>query len=219
MIISQRGIDFIKEAEGLRLKTYRCSANVLTIGYGSTTHNHKITEGMKITKDEAERMLKFDLKVFENAVNAAVEVPLTQSQYDALVSFTYNVGIGALEKSTLLKKLNKKDYDGAATEFAKWNKAGGKVVKGLVTRRAKEASLFVDDSWEADETPNDYQDNIKRNVPTIINTENISAVSALATGVGAANLDGSNPIAWALAAIMVVGAATFLFLFLKRRGS
>lgn len=219
MKISDKGLAFLKEAEGLRLKAYRCSANVLTIGYGSTTHNHEITEGMTITLREAKAMLKSDLYVYEIAVNNAVKVPLTQSQYDALVSFTFNVGAGALKRSTLLRNLNAGDYIGAAAQFHVWNKVNKKPVKGLSARRAKEAALFVADDWEADDTPNDYQTDIRRDVPTIINPENVSAVSALATGIGAANLDSSNPIAYALAIIMVIGAAVFLYLFLKRRGS
>jgi lysozyme len=219
MKISQRGIDFIKEAEGLRLKAYRCSANVLTIGYGSTTHNHEITEGMTITLREAEAMLIYDLREFEKAINDSVKVRLTQSQYDAVCSLVFNIGIGAFKKSTLLKKINAGDFSGAAKEFAKWDKVKKKPVKGLTARRAKEASLFVSDEWEADDRPNDYQSDITRSVPTVINPENINAVAAVATGVGAMNLSESNPMAYALAIIAVMTAAVFLFYFIKRRGS
>jgi len=98
--------------------------------------------GDTITKEGAEELLREDVKRFEGYVDRLVKVPLTQGQFDALVSFTYNLGPGALEKSTLLDQLNRGDYDSAAEQFGRWVKAGGKTLAGLVRRRAAERALF-----------------------------------------------------------------------------
>lgn len=141
MKISNKGIALIKEYEGCKLKAYRCSANVLTIGYGSTGSHVK--EGVVITQAEAEELLKKDLVRFEDGVTKLVSVPITQSMFDALVSFSFNLGLGNLKSSTLLKKVNAGDKAGAANEFGKWTKAGGKVLAGLVRRREAERQLFL----------------------------------------------------------------------------
>lgn len=138
--ISQVGIDLIKQFEGCSLKAYRCPANVLTIGYG---HTGGVKEGQLITQQEAERLLRVDLGSYEVAVNKYVKTAINQNQFDALVSFAYNCGCGALQKSTLLKLLNKGDYRSAADQFDLWNKGGGQVLKGLVRRRAAEKELFL----------------------------------------------------------------------------
>lgn len=141
-----KGIELIKSFEGLRLTAYRCAAGVWTIGYGhtGTVDGKLISGGMTITAAKATVLLKKDLSYFEASVNACVTAPITQNMFDALVSFAFNVGAGALRRSTLLKKLNAKDYDGAADEFLLWNKAGGKVLNGLVRRRKAERTLFLD---------------------------------------------------------------------------
>lgn len=136
---SQRGIDLIKEFEGFSSYAYLCPANVWTIGYG---HTKGVKRGDKVTAPEAEQLLRDDLAYFEAKVAALCPVT-TQSQYDALVSFCYNLGEGNLESSTLRKKHNAGDYAGAAKEFARWNKAGGKVLAGLTRRRAAEAALYA----------------------------------------------------------------------------
>ena len=140
MKISSRGINLIKKYEGLRLEAYKCPSGVFTIGYG---HTKGVKRGMKISKEQAEGFLLDDLKTYEKAVNNCVKVPINQYQYDALVSFCFNCGAGALKNSTLLKKLNKKDYTGASNEFLKWNKANGQVLKGLTKRRQEERGLFL----------------------------------------------------------------------------
>lgn len=139
MKISQKGIDLIKRFEGCKLEAYKCSAGVWTIGYG---HTNGVKEGMKITQQEAEKLLKQDLVVYENIVLESVTTALNQPIFDALVSFTYNLGGGNLKSSTLLKLLNDRDYYGASKEFEKWNKASGKVLVGLVKRREAERNLF-----------------------------------------------------------------------------
>jgi len=137
---SQAGVNLIKSFEGCKLTAYQDSAGVWTIGYG---HTSGVKAGMKITEAQAEAYLKGDLVTAENAVNGKVTYRIKQNQFDALVSFTYNVGSGNFGSSTLLKKLNQGDITGAANEFDKWNKAGGKVLAGLVRRRAAEKAMFL----------------------------------------------------------------------------
>lgn len=139
MMINEAGLNLIKDFEGCRLKAYLCPAGVWTIGYG---HTQGVKPDMVINQLQAERFLRQDLKRFEDAVTSLVKVPITPNQFSALVSFAYNVGTGALYDSTLLRKLNKKDYKGAANEFLRWNKAGGKVLPGLTRRRLAEKDLF-----------------------------------------------------------------------------
>lgn len=140
MKIGKKGISLIQSFESLRLKAYDDGVGVPTIGWG---HTKGVKWGDTCTKEQADQWLLEDLAVAEKAVNAYVKVDLSQGQYDALVSFTFNVGTGALKSSTLLKKLNAGDYLGAADEFPRWNKGGGKVMKGLTRRRAAERELFL----------------------------------------------------------------------------
>lgn len=138
------GKNLIKQFEGFRAEAYLCPAGVMTIGYGTTKiKGHKVKEGMKITSEEADVFLEEDLKTFEDVVNRLVLVDLTQNQFDALVSFVYNLGPSNFEKSTLLKKVNAKAFDVAAEEFLKWDKAGGNRLPGLTRRRKAERVLFL----------------------------------------------------------------------------
>lgn len=138
MKTSQKGISLIKNCEGLRLKAYRCQANKLTIGYG---HTNNVRPDDVITQAEAEQLFKIDLANKEAIVNRLVKVILTQGQYDALVSFVYN-GCD-LVGSTLLKKLNAKDYKGAAEQFIRWNKVE-KIVKGKVVKDDKGKTIYIE---------------------------------------------------------------------------
>lgn len=145
---SDQGIALIKQHEGLRLEAYPDAGygwERATIGHGHTSAAGppEVTKGMRITAAGADAILRSDLAKFERAVTSLVHVPLTQAQFDALVSFTFNVGPGNLSKSTLLRKLNRGDYQGAADQFSVWNKSNGKVLKGLVNRRAAERALFL----------------------------------------------------------------------------
>ena len=144
MKISQEGIDLIKHFEGCELESYRCSANVLTIGYGTTKN---VVEGMKISQHQAEELLMKDLEEFEGYVEDLIDVPLEQNQFDALVAWTYNLGPTNLKNSSLRKVLNKGAYDDVAEQIKRWNKANGKVLKGLVRRRNAEAELFDGNDW------------------------------------------------------------------------
>ena len=141
MRTSQRGLSLIKSFEGLRLLAYRDAIGVWTIGYGAT---RGVKPGMSVTKEQAERMLLNDVQRFEPEVERLVKVPLTVNQWDALVSFTYNLGAANLESSTLRKLLNVGNYAAAAEQFPRWNKAGGKVLPGLVRRREAERVLFLE---------------------------------------------------------------------------
>lgn len=145
MKISQRGLDLIKELEGFSSVPYLCPAGKWTIGYGHVlVDGDGIKKEDKITKQQANLLLLKDLKGFENLINNNVTVPLQQGQFDALVSLTYNIGPQAFRKSTLLKLLNKSDYQAAAAQFARWNKVNKKPVAGLTRRRAAEAALFLE---------------------------------------------------------------------------
>ena len=146
MNISEHGVELIKAFEGLRLQPYSCPAGVASIGYGSTRYSDGepvVLGDDSILPRDAEVLLRFTLKKYEQAVNAAVKVSLTQGQFDALVSFAYNVGIGKLQDSTLLRKLNAGDCKGAAAEFDNWVHAGSEVLPGLVKRRAAEREDFL----------------------------------------------------------------------------
>lgn len=131
--------EVLRRFEGLELKAYKCPAGVMTIGYG---HTKTAKAGMVITEAEAEALLREDLAWVEDTINTKVTVPLTQNQYDAVGSLIYNIGAAAFSRSTLLKKLNKGDYVGASAEFKRWNRAAGKVLKGLTRRRKAEQELF-----------------------------------------------------------------------------
>lgn len=140
MRTSPKGISLIKSFEGLRLKSYQDSVGVWTIGYGAT---RGIGPGMSISNEQAERMLMNDIARFEPELDKLAKVPLNQNQWDALMSFVYNLGAANLGSSTLLKLLNAGDCAGAAEQFSRWNKAGGQVLAGLTKRRASERQLFV----------------------------------------------------------------------------
>ena len=147
MKIDKKGLDLIKKFEGFSGKPYLDVALVPTIGYGSTHYNNgkpvKLSDP-SISKEAATYLLRTQVDVtYSKAVNHYVRVKITQNQFDALVSFAYNLGTGALRSSTLLKKLNAGKKKRAGKEFEKWVHAGGKVRRGLVARRASEEKLFL----------------------------------------------------------------------------
>lgn len=149
MKTSPAGVALIQRFESLELRAYQCAAGVWTIGWGHTGPD--VYRGLCITRARADELLAQDLARFERDVLQLVKVPLTQHQFDALVSFAFNVGSDidadtiaeGLGDSTLLRKLNAGDYAGAADEFPKWNKSRGQVLAGLVRRRAAERELFM----------------------------------------------------------------------------
>lgn len=143
--INKEGLELIKHFEGLRLQAYKCPAGIPTIGYGSTFYpdGTKVKMGDSITTVQAENLLKNTLKIFERGVDDAVTVSLTDNQFSALVSFTFNVGLNAFRNSTLLRMLNLKNYNGAADQLLRWNKAGNQTLAGLTRRRQAERNLFL----------------------------------------------------------------------------
>ena len=141
MNISEKGLNLIKSFEGCHLKAYKCPAGVWTIGYGHTGKDVK--EGLVITQEQAEHYLKNDVIIHSENVSRLVKRPLTQNQFDALVSFEYNVGYGNFASSTMLKLLNKSEYQAAAEQFDRWVFAKGKKLNGLVKRRKAEKELFL----------------------------------------------------------------------------
>lgn len=192
-----KNVDFIRESEQLRLKAYKPTKNdVWTIGYG---HTKDVVPGMTITEAQAEQLLYEDLLWVEDTIKRNVKVPLNQNQYDALGSWVFNLGEGNLKASTLLKKLNAKDYIGAANEFLKWNKQTNKqtgkkeILNGLTTRRMKEKELFL--------TP----------VPRSTMPEAIGA-AITAGGVGAAIPLAAQDIGWPV--IALVGAVIAIISFI-----
>ena len=140
MQINQKGVDLIKSFEGLRLKSYRDSGGVWTIGYG---HTQNVKENQEISEQQAEEYLKADLHWAEEAVEECVMVDVTPNQFAALVSFAYNVGSVSLRDSTLLMCINRKNFAGAADQFQRWIYAGGDVLEGLIRRREAEKALFL----------------------------------------------------------------------------
>jgi lysozyme len=143
---SEAGINFIKTFEGLRLRAYPDPGSgraPWTIGYGTT---RGIRPGMVITKAQAEEMLRRDLREIEQGVNDLIKVEIIQTMFDALVSFAYNVGVGNLRRSTLLKNLNQGDIQGAAEQLLRWNRARGRVLPGLTRRRVAERDLFLSEA-------------------------------------------------------------------------
>ena len=141
MKTSNNGIDLIKHFEGCETEAYLCPAGVWTIGYG---HIKGVQEGDVITEQQAHDMLVEELEEYEGYIKDFVEVPLSQNQFDALVSWVYNLGSGNLKSSTLLKVLNSRDYDGVPEQILRWNKANGQVIEGLARRRESEAELFAE---------------------------------------------------------------------------
>ena len=145
MKTSQYGIDLIKHFEGCELKAYKCPAGVWTIGYG---HTKGVQPGDEWSEDHADHMLQVELEEYEGYVDKYVTAPLGQNQFDALVSWTYNLGGGNLSASTMLKVLNAGEYDEVPNQMLRWNKAGGKVLEGLTRRRQAEADMFCGKEWK-----------------------------------------------------------------------
>ena len=146
MHINERGIEIVKRFEGISTKPYLCPANVWTVGYGATvgSDGRPIDPDMEaVSEHEAEALLLRDLESSEGWVSWLIKTALTENQFSALTSFTFNVGAGALQRSTLIMKLNRGEVQGAADEFPKWKFANKRILAGLIRRRAAERSLFL----------------------------------------------------------------------------
>lgn len=145
MILDKKGYDLIQEFEGLRLKAYRDSVGIWTIGVGNIVYEDgsKVKQGDTITAERARTLFEGTACQFSFKVNKMVKKPVTQNQFNALVSLAYNIGLGAFEKSTLLRLVNNNPNDAnIAKEFLKWKNAGGKVIQGLLNRRIKESAVY-----------------------------------------------------------------------------
>lgn len=140
MFLSDRGLEKTKEFEGLRLTAYQDSGGVWTIGYG---HTGTAKPDMTITQEKADELLRLDVHWAVSCVNNAVTVKVNQNQFDALVDFTFNIGCGAFRNSTLLRRLNAKNYAEAAEEFTRWKFVKGVEVAGLLRRREADKELFM----------------------------------------------------------------------------
>ena len=141
MRTSEPGKEFIKDFEGCKLEAYQCSGGVWSIGYG---HTRNVQEGDKITSKEADAFLVKDIEMVEHHVDRLVNVHLLTNEWDAVVSWCFNLGCGNLRASTMLKVINAGDIDKVSEQIVRWDKAGGKVVAGLTRRRKAEAQLFDD---------------------------------------------------------------------------
>lgn len=146
---SEQGLEFIKTHEGCRDSVYLCPAGVKTVGIGHTGPEINALEvGFKVSEEDILTWLKEDVYEAEQAIKTYVETDLTQAQFDALVSFIFNVGTNAFRRSTLLKKINAEDFTGAEDEFSRWIYADGRPLAGLVTRRGAEQELFSGGSYD-----------------------------------------------------------------------
>lgn len=174
--ISDEGIALVKRWEGFRADAYEDVAGVWTIGYGHTTG---VRKGMTIPEAEAALFLRRDLRVAEAAVRDAVTVPLTQAQFDALVSLVFNIGANAFRRSTLLRLLNRERYHDVPQQFLRWNRAGGRVVDGLANRRAAEAGLWSRGTFVASR-------DVRPSAPSTLGSDTVRGAGA----VGLAGLAG-----------------------------
>lgn len=212
--VSDAGLAKIKQWEGLKLSAYRDGGGVWTIGYGHASDSvFQVGPGQHITEDFAEKLLRHDLAEAQLAVAAAVKVALNDNQFAALVSFCFNVGSTAFRKSTLVKKLNSGDYDAVPFELARWNKDNGKVVKGLTMRRAAEAGLWASGAFVASASVKAASRDPLKTV--ISKPEVVGAASTLGAGAFTAAAS-PGPMAWAIAAVIVVVAGVALYLFIRR---
>ena len=211
--ISPHGLEKLKQWEGLKTKAYKDAGGVWTIGYGHTAAAGTPVPhvGMVITEAEAEKILLKDLTHYEAAVENNVKVKLNDNQFAALVSFAFNVGTGAFKSSTLLKKLNKGDFDAVPAELMKWVHTGKTKNQGLVNRRRAEGYLWMEGAFvtSKDIVPE------QKTVNPELNLEGIGQVATAASSFGTFAA-GSGPVQWAFAAVMVAGFAVLFFCYIKR---
>lgn len=205
MKINQATIDLVKEFEGFRAKAYKCPAGVWTIGYGTTASaGVGITpkEGMTITEAEAERYLRAALDKFADQIAPLITAPTNENEFGAFLSVAYNIGPGAFKKSSALRLFNAGDKDGAAKALLLWNKAGGKVLKGLTRRREAERKLFL--------TPIDGKFEGRTTVAqsTTVQASAVQIASGAGAGIAAVGaLDGTaQVVALAFAGVVVLAA-------------
>jgi len=213
--INKEGRDKLKGFEALRLKAYLDVGGVWTIGWG---HIKTAKAGMKITEVQAEALLALDLKEYEVAVEKYVKVPLSDNQFATLVSFAYNVGIGAFMKSTLLKKLNAGQYDAVPSELMKWNKVKGKTVRGLTNRRAAEAGMWAKGEYVSSRPVQPTK--APQTMPTLQKVGNGLAGASAAAATAVEQLTPyaaySDVIKQALVVLVIVGVALTIYSTIRK---
>ena len=213
--LDAEGLNLIKRWEGLRLEAYLCSANVWTIGYG---HTKTAKPGMKITEEKANELLREDVRKFENLINRIVTVPLTQNQFNALVSWAFNVGENAVKNSTLIRKLNSGDYDAVPFELMRWNKINGQVNRGLTNRRAAEVGLWARGSFVASNFVEPENPVVSENKEITSKTIEIGTVAATAGALSPLLSSLSNvPVVVSIVLITAVFMAIFFFWYHKNK--
>ena len=205
MNVNQAAVDLVKEFEGFRADAYKDAVGVLTIGYGTTAMagvGIKPALGMKISKSDAEAYLQAALDKFANQIAPAITAPINENEFGAFVSLAYNIGPGAFKKSSALRLFNAGDKEGAAKAILMWNKAGGKVLKGLTRRREAERKLFltpVDGEFEGRTSPAQS---------TTVRASAVQMASGAGAGIAAVGaLDGTAQIiALAFAGVVILAA-------------
>lgn len=214
--VNRETIEHVKRWEGLKLTAYpdpgSKNGEPWTIGYGHTSDGFmKVARGLSITVQQAEAALEFDLNETAAKVDELVKVELSDNQFGALVSFAFNVGLAAFARSTLLKKLNKGDLAAVPGELARWNKNDGKVMKGLVNRRAAEAGL-----WAKGEYVSSKGMKAEPQAKPIVDKETVSWGAGILATLSAV-FAGTGPIQWALAAVIVVAFGVGGYLYIVKR--
>ena len=214
--VTRETIDHVKRWEGLKLTAYpdpgSRDGHPWTVGHGHTSDGHmKVYRGLTITVAQAEAALEYDLNEVAAAIDEVVKVELSDNQFGALVSFAFNVGVGAFKKSTLLKKLNQGLYEAVPAELARWNKNDGKVMKGLVNRRAAEAGL-----WAKGEFVSSKGVKAEKSAEPLVTKENIGWGAGIMASFGGM-FTGAGPLQWALAAVIVVAFGIAAYLYLSKR--
>lgn len=218
MKTSDRGLALIEEFEGFRAQAYRDPVGIWTIGYGFT---RGVEQGDQITREEADRRLRAELSSYEAAVYRATGGNVTQAQFDALVSFAWNVGKDGMAGSSVIKAHNRGDYQSAARAFGLWNKAGGKVWPGLTRRRAAEAALYLSDA------PADMPQAVEPERPVTASTINRAGVAAGGTAVVASVAETARTVSdikssadslgnWLLPVLLVAVAALCAYIVWER---
>lgn len=214
--VNRETIEHVKRWEGIKLTAYpdpgSKNGEPWTVGYGHTSDGHlKVTRGLTITPKQAEDALAYDLNETAAAVDGLVKVELSDNQFGALVSFAFNVGLGAFGKSTLLSKLNKGNYAAVPAELARWTRNDGRIMQGLVNRRAAEAGL-----WAKGEFVSSKGVRAVKESPPAIDKETVSWGAGILATLGSL-FSGTGPIQWALAAVIVIAFGIGAYLYLQKR--
>ena len=216
-VVNAETLSHVKQWEGFRKDAYpdpgSRDGTPWTIGYGQTRiHGRSVRKGDTITEPEASAWLVSELARVAGVVDSLVKVPLNDNQFGALVSFTYNVGDEAFRRSTLLKKLNAGNYEAVPAELAKWKFNDGKVMQGLVNRRAAEAGLWARGAFVSS---NNVEAKPGNPIRDLVTPENLAAGGGLLGGA-AAVASGNGPVQYAIAALMLIAAIVIAFLVIRK---